>query len=106
MDMDMDADMISDIPSEILPFPQKLYMMLESVDSLGLSHTVSWSPDGRSFQVKDPTKFMALVVPHFFKATKFRSFQRQLNLWNFKRYDKSCSVISFCKRLCIVTFQR
>ncbi len=67
------------------PFPHKLYRMLESVDSLGLAHTVSWLPDGRSFLVNDPTKFMELVVPQFFNATKFRSFQRQLNLWGFHR---------------------
>ena len=66
-------------------FPSKLYEMLESVDSLGLSHTASWLPHGRSFQVKDPTQFMDLVVPKFFKATKYRSFQRQLNLWGFSR---------------------
>ena len=68
-----------------LPFPQKLYMMLESVDRLGLTHTASWLPGGRSFIVKDPIQFMDLTVPHFFKATKFRSFQRQLNLWGFHR---------------------
>jgi len=66
-------------------FPTKLYEMLEIVDSLGLSHTVSWLPHGRSFQVKDPAQFMDLVVPQFFKATKYRSFQRQLNLWGFQR---------------------
>jgi len=66
-------------------FPAKLYEMLEIVDSLGLSDVVTWLPNGRSFQVKDPTKFMELVVPRFFKATKYRSFQRQLNLWGFLR---------------------
>ncbi|KAK1739218.1 heat shock factor family protein [Skeletonema marinoi] len=71
-----------------LPFPQKLYMMLESVDRLGLTHTASWLPGGRSFIVKDPIQFMDLTVPHFFKATKFRSFQRQLNLWGFHRISK------------------
>mmetsp|Transcript_18564 Transcript_18564/g.26401 ORF Transcript_18564/g.26401 Transcript_18564/m.26401 type:complete len:271 (+) Transcript_18564:61-873(+) len=69
-------------------FPTKLYEMLEIVDSLGLSHTVSWLPHGRSFQVKDPDQFMDLVVPQFFKATKYRSFQRQLNLWGFQRIVK------------------
>eukprot|EP00985_Skeletonema_marinoi_P010001 scaffold4712_cov137-Skeletonema_marinoi.AAC.4 len=69
-------------------FPAKLYEMLEIVDSLGLSDVVTWLPNGRSFQVKDPTKFMELVVPRFFKATKYRSFQRQLNLWGFLRVVK------------------
>ncbi len=66
-------------------FPSKLYEMLESVESLGLSHIVCWLPHGESFKVIDPTQFMDLVVPKFFKATKYRSFQRQLNLWGFKR---------------------
>ena len=66
-------------------FPGRLYDMLEAVDCLGLSDAVSWLPHGRSFKVLDPDKFMNLVVPKFFKATKYRSFQRQLNLWGFHR---------------------
>ena len=66
-------------------FPAKLYEMLEAVEDLGLLHTVSWLPHGRAFRVTDPEQFMELVVPKFFKATKYRSFTRQLNLWGFKR---------------------
>ena len=66
-------------------FPTKLYEMLEIVESLGLSHAVSWLPDGRSFKVKNPAQFMDLVAPLFFKFTQYRSFQRQLNLWGFHR---------------------
>ncbi len=66
-------------------FPTKLYEMLEIVESLGLSHAVSWLPDGRSFKVKNPAQFMDLVAPRFFKFTQYRSFQRQLNLWGFHR---------------------
>ena len=66
-------------------FPTKLYKMLEIVESLGLSHAVSWLPDGRSFKVKNPAQFMDLVAPQFFKFTQYRSFQRQLNLWGFHR---------------------
>ena len=66
-------------------FPGKLYELLEAVDDLGLSHVVSWLPGGRSFRVKDPTQFMDLVVPQFFNAKKYRSFQRQLNLWDFHK---------------------
>ncbi len=66
-------------------FPSKLYEMLESVESLGVSHIVRWFSNGEAFQVVDPTQFMDVVVPKFFKATKYRSFQRQLNLWGFKR---------------------
>ena len=66
-------------------FPAKLYEMLEAVEVLDLTHTVSWLPHGRAFQVTDPEQFMELVVPKFFKATKYRSFTRQLNLWGFRR---------------------
>lgn len=71
-------------------FPTKLYEMLENVESLGLSHAVSWLPDGRSFKVKRPAEFMDLVAPRFFKFTQYRSFQRQLNLWGFHRYVCNC----------------
>ena len=66
-------------------FPAKLYEMLEAVEDLGLSHIISWLPHGRAFQVIDQEQFMKLVVPKFFKATKYRSFTRQLNLWGFRR---------------------
>lgn len=68
-----------------LHFPAKLYIMLEAVDNLALSHVVSWLPNGQGFHVKDASKFMDIIAPHFFKATKYRSFQRQLNLWGFIR---------------------
>lgn len=75
----------NNVVNKELHFPAKLYIMLEAVDNLALSHVVSWLPNGRGFHVKDASKFMCLIAPHFFKATKYRSFQRQLNLWGFIR---------------------
>ena len=75
----------NNVVNKELHFPAKLYIMLEAVDNLALSHVVSWLPNGRGFHVKDASKFMDLIAPHFFKATKYRSFQRQLNLWGFIR---------------------
>ncbi|KAL7532069.1 hypothetical protein ACHAXR_004409 [Thalassiosira sp. AJA248-18] len=66
-------------------FPTKLYEMLEGAESLDLSAAVSWLPHGRAFIVKDKELFIAKVLLRFFKATKMRSFQRQLNLWCFHR---------------------
>ena len=74
----------SSVNQELL-FPAKLYIMLEAVDNLALSHVVSWLPNGQGFHVKDASKFMDIIAPQFFKATKYRSFQRQLNLWGFIR---------------------
>ena len=69
-------------------FPDKLYDMLEVASSHGFEYAtnaVSWMPHGRSFKVFDEDVFMTCIVPVFFKQTKLRSFNRQLNLWGFKR---------------------
>ena len=75
----------NNVVNQELLFPAKLYIMLEAVDNLALSHVVSWLPNGQGFHVKDASKFMDIIAPQFFKATKYRSFQRQLNLWGFIR---------------------
>jgi len=66
-------------------FPTKLYKMLETAGSLGLSAAVSWHPHGRAFIIKDKELFMTQLFPMFCKATKYRSFQRQCGLWGFHR---------------------
>jgi len=35
-----------------------------------------WEEDGKSFVVKDPSKFEQVVIPQFFKHNKFASFVR------------------------------
>ena len=62
-----------------VPFPIKLYQMLEAVEADGNEHIVSWHPDGRTFQVHDPAKFVEDVLPNFFKQSKYKSFQRQVS---------------------------
>eukprot|EP00546_Thalassionema_frauenfeldii_P015969 CAMPEP_0178899406 /NCGR_PEP_ID=MMETSP0786-20121207/2880_1 /TAXON_ID=186022 /ORGANISM="Thalassionema frauenfeldii, Strain CCMP 1798" /LENGTH=339 /DNA_ID=CAMNT_0020570255 /DNA_START=111 /DNA_END=1130 /DNA_ORIENTATION=- len=68
-----------------IPFPLKLHQMLKEVEEDGLSNIVGWRPHGRCFLVKDHTKFSGEIMPHFFRQSKFSSFQRQLNLYGFKR---------------------
>jgi len=46
---------------------------------------ISWVNGGRSFQINNRELFEKLLMPLYFKATKLRSFQRQLNLWGFER---------------------
>ncbi len=48
-------------------FPLNLTLMLESVESMNLSHVVSWLPDGKSFVIHDPEEFLSEVLPKFFK---------------------------------------
>jgi hypothetical protein len=67
------------------PFPEKLHIMLDTVEGEGLDHIVSWYPHGRSFAVHKPKEFVAEIMPRYFKQTKLTSFQRQLNLYGFQR---------------------
>eukprot|EP00584_Thalassiosira_punctigera_P001529 CAMPEP_0172533634 /NCGR_PEP_ID=MMETSP1067-20121228/6265_1 /TAXON_ID=265564 ORGANISM="Thalassiosira punctigera, Strain Tpunct2005C2" /NCGR_SAMPLE_ID=MMETSP1067 /ASSEMBLY_ACC=CAM_ASM_000444 /LENGTH=766 /DNA_ID=CAMNT_0013318297 /DNA_START=134 /DNA_END=2434 /DNA_ORIENTATION=+ len=67
-------------------FPLNLAVMLESVDSMNLSHIIGWLPSGQSFVIHDPDQFLTGVLPKFFKSsknTKLRSFYRKLNRWGF-----------------------
>lgn len=66
-------------------FPVKLHQLLSGTDEDGFSHIVSWQPHGRSFIVKKHNEFVEKVLPCCFRQTKFASFQRQLNLYGFRR---------------------
>jgi hypothetical protein len=62
-------------------FPWRLHNMLERAESLGLDWIVSWLPDGKSFKVHDAQRFESSLMGQFFNQTRYKSFQRQLNLW-------------------------
>jgi hypothetical protein len=64
------------------PFPEKLFLMLETVDR---DDVVSWQPHGRCFIVHKPKEFVSEIMPIYFRQSKLTSFQRQLNLYGFCR---------------------
>jgi hypothetical protein len=66
-------------------FPMKLYGMLLVIGDLGLDQIVAWKSHGRAFQVYDTDLFVEKILPKFFKQSKITSFQRQLNLYGFRR---------------------
>ena len=68
-----------------LPFPYKLHNMLEDTAKNGQDHIVSWLPHGKAFLVHRPEEFTSLVLPRYFKQTKYKSFQRQLHIYGFRR---------------------
>jgi hypothetical protein len=77
------------------PFPLKLHRMLEDAEKLDVSKVVSWNCHGRAFTVHDPKIFVKVVLPMYFRQTKLTSFQRQLNLYNFRRFSKGDDIGSY-----------
>ena len=55
--------------------------MLENEDP----RVVCWIRDGFAFKVVDYEKFSEAILPKYYRHCKFESFQRQLNLYGFKR---------------------
>ena len=69
-------------------FPWKLHQILEqaSVD-WQMGAIVSWMPSGRAFRVHNSHAFVETIMPLYFKNQtnpKFKSFLRQLHLYNFR----------------------
>jgi hypothetical protein len=71
--------------AQVASFPTKLYQMLQEVEQQGLDSIVSWQHDGRSFRVHKPETFVSDILPSYFRCSKMKSFQRQLNFYKFHR---------------------
>ncbi|CAB9523374.1 Heat stress transcription factor [Seminavis robusta] len=70
-------------------FAVKLHHMLSDVEAFGESGIVSWQPHGRCFVVRDRKAFVERILPSYFLQSNFASFQRQLNLYGFKRLSSA-----------------
>lgn len=68
-------------------FPYKLYDMLQRVEQDGHSHIISFQPHGRCLVVHKP-ELLVDLLPTYFNLSKIPSFQRQLNLYGFRRLTK------------------
>ena len=65
-------------------FPHLLFMMLEREEG----RHINWCSDGLSFEVPDKDVFVRETLPRYFRHSRFASFQRQLNLYGFKKTDE------------------
>lgn len=68
-----------DVP---MPFPDRLMEVLSNDD---ISSIITWLPQGRGFVVLQKRKFAQLIMPAYFKQSKYTSFTRKLNRWGFAR---------------------
>jgi len=66
-------------------FPKVLYQLLVDAAKHGNEDIVCFLPHGRSFILKDIKKFETIVMPKYFKMSVWKSFRRQLNLYDFTR---------------------
>ena len=66
-------------------FPLKLHTLLRDAEEQGFDDIVSWTSNS-SFKIHKPKEFSEKIMTKYFTGqTKFKSFQRQLNLYNFGR---------------------
>lgn len=84
------ASALTTAQSAALPsFPVTLYEMMQDSIAQNFEDIVSWQSPvpgiASSFKVHSTNRFVAEIMPRYFKQTKFKSFQRQLNIYNFQR---------------------
>jgi HSF-type DNA-binding len=61
---------------------------MEILSNEGHSDIISWLPNGRGFMIYNKKRFSVEVLPKYFKKSKFTSFTRKLNRWNFTRITR------------------
>ncbi|CAJ1967592.1 unnamed protein product [Cylindrotheca closterium] len=67
------------------PFPLKLHRLLNDVEHTPQAGILAWDPEGRSFTIFQPKEFAESIMGQYFRQTKYKSFQRQMNLYGFSR---------------------
>lgn len=74
-------------------FPFLLYDLLQDAEQCDFEDIISWNPDGKGFTIHDRDKLQTEILPHHCRrkesSSKYRSFHRQINLYNFSRNDSS-----------------
>lgn len=66
-------------------FPFKLYRVLADAEKDGNEGIISFCSQGRAFFILRPEEFTKKIMPKYFTTTRMASFQRQLNIYGFRR---------------------
>jgi hypothetical protein len=66
-------------------FPFKVYRMLTKAEQEGKDDIVSFVPSGKAFRIHKQAEFATEIMPEYFTTSRLSSFQRQLNLYGFRR---------------------
>lgn len=70
-------------------FPLTLHRVLADLERAGATHIATFVDDGNAFLVRSPKEFETKILREYFpRMSSFGSFQRQLNLYNFKRVSQ------------------
>lgn len=68
--------------------PQAFARKLAEILSTESSDCISWNSQGTAFQVHDVERFSEDILTKYYRHSKFSSFQRQLNLYSFRKIVK------------------
>lgn len=66
-------------------FPQRLMEILSEPSN---ADAITWLPHGEAFIIINRQKFSNQILPKYFRKTKYTSFTRKLNRWNFTRVTR------------------
>ena len=70
-------------------FTVKLHKLLEDAEKHRFQDIIGWNPDRRSFTIFKPVEFADTVMGKYFRQSKYKSFQRQMNLYGFHRGSRN-----------------
>ncbi|OEU18288.1 hypothetical protein FRACYDRAFT_236565 [Fragilariopsis cylindrus CCMP1102] len=92
------SNVLSTRTSKKLSFPETLHRILDDVadgnvcmtSSSAASEMISWEEMGKGFRIYQPKPFNEMILSKYARRkTKYRSFQRQLNIYGFKLNRRS-----------------
>lgn len=71
--------------SKKIRFPEQLRLILDQDQH---SQIMSWQRDGKSFAIHDQSEFQNDILPLYFETSRWKSFQKQLNIYGFQQVDR------------------